>query len=178
GESQQLGSTPKTRTGTPMGTPYYMSPEQCRGKNVDHRTDIYSFGIMVHELLTGKLPFTGDDLMDLLIKQTSAAPPPMSTVAPELPAALDAPVLRMLSKDPAARPESVSAAAAAIALAAREAGFDVPLGGARGAADRRTPGNMGSMPAGAPDRVKSAPAVTPGMSSSPDSIARLASART
>ncbi|HRI71204.1 MAG TPA: serine/threonine-protein kinase, partial [Polyangium sp.] len=49
GDSQQS----KTRTGTPMGTPLYMSPEQCRGKQVDHRTDIYSFGVMTHVMLTG-----------------------------------------------------------------------------------------------------------------------------
>src|SRR5262245_57624766 len=57
GESAKSGH--KTRTGTPMGTPHYMSPEQCRGKNVDHRTDIYSFGVLVHEALPGQLPFIG-----------------------------------------------------------------------------------------------------------------------
>ncbi len=97
----------KTRTGTPMGTPHYMSPEQCRGKDVDHRTDIYSFGVMAHRVLTGQLPFDGDDVLSILVKHTTAAPPPMSTARPELPAALDAPVLRMLEKEPAARPATL-----------------------------------------------------------------------
>ncbi len=127
---------PKTRTGTPMGTPYYMSPEQCRGKNVDHRTDIYSFGIMCHELLTGRLPFEGDDLMDLLIKQTATPPPPMSTVATDVPAiasgALDAPVLRMLEKEPSARPTNLSEAVEELARAAQLAGFAVVASDRRG----------------------------------------------
>ena len=129
----------KTRTGTPMGTPYYMSPEQCRGKNVDHRTDIYSFGIMVHEVLSGKLPFDGDDMMDLLIKQTTAAAPPLSSIAPELPVALDAPLLQMLEKDAAMRPESLSAAVEGLARAASGAGLNVVVAVGTSADPRRTP---------------------------------------
>jgi len=123
--AETSGSGPKTRTGTPMGTPYYMSPEQCRGKNVDQRTDVYSFGIMTHRILTGVLPFEGEDLIDLLLKQTAAKPPAMSSVAAALPPALDAPVLQMLEKDPARRPSSVGAALDALAVAARGAGFSV-----------------------------------------------------
>ncbi|MDI1449699.1 serine/threonine-protein kinase [Polyangium sp. 6x1] len=119
------GAHHKTRTGMAMGTPLYMSPEQCRGKNVDHRTDIYSFGIVAHELMTGRLPFEAEDTIDLLVKQTSAPAPPMSTVCPDLPAALDAPVLQMLEKDPARRPRTVGEAIEAIAAAARGAGIDV-----------------------------------------------------
>ncbi|MFS8070329.1 MAG: serine/threonine protein kinase, partial [Byssovorax sp.] len=115
----------KTRTGAPMGTPHYMSPEQCRGRNVDHRTDIYSFGIVVFETLTGRLPFDGEDVMDLLMKQTSAPAPRLSEVCPDLPVALDAPVLHMLEKDPAQRPESLTAALDALAAAAQGAGYDV-----------------------------------------------------
>ncbi len=119
------GMTFKTRTGQPIGTPYYMSPEQCRGKDVDHRTDIYSFGILVHEALTGRMPFTGDALMDLLVKQTSAEPPTVSSVCAELPPSLDKPVLDMLRKDPAERPPSVGVAIEELARAAQEAGFAV-----------------------------------------------------
>ena len=117
----------KTRTGQPIGTPYYMSPEQCRGKDVDHRTDIYSFGILVHEALTGRIPFTGDNLMDLLVKQTTAEPPRVSSVCAELPASLDGPILDMLKKDPAERPASVGAAIEALARAAQDAGYAVQV---------------------------------------------------
>src|SRR4051812_36480652 len=104
---ESMMSAHKTRTGTPMGTPHYMSPEQCRGKNVDHRTDIYSFGIMIHLALTGQLPFDGDEVMDLLVAHTSKPAPRMSEVCPDIPATLDAPVLQMLEKDPALRPVSL-----------------------------------------------------------------------
>jgi len=115
----------KTRTGSPMGTPHYMSPEQCRGRNVDQRTDIYSFGILVFETLTGRLPFDGEGVMDLLLKQTSAPAPRVSEICPDLPAALDAPVLHMLEKDPAKRPETLTLALDALAAAAQSVGYAV-----------------------------------------------------
>ncbi|MCC6217344.1 MAG: protein kinase [Polyangiaceae bacterium] len=126
----------KTRTGVPIGTPFYMSPEQCRGENVDHRTDIYSFGIVCHEVLTGRLPFSDDSLMGLMLKQTTAQPPRMSEVCPAVPPQLDGPVLRMLDKDPTRRSRTVSEGLEELAVAARAAGFDVQVkavdsGGAR-----------------------------------------------
>ncbi|WP_394836472.1 serine/threonine protein kinase [Pendulispora rubella] len=120
----------KTRTGIPIGTPCYMSPEQSRGKAVDHRTDIYSFGVLTHELLTGKLPFFGSDVVDLLLKQTNETPPPMSSVCRAVPPALDAPVLQMLEKDPASRPDSAGDALELLATAAKVAGFRVSTAGA------------------------------------------------
>ncbi|EYF02769.1 serine/threonine-protein kinase [Chondromyces apiculatus] len=119
------GVSVKTRTGQPMGTPYYMSPEQCRGKHVDHRTDIYSFGILAHEMLTGHVPFTGDSVMDVMLKQTTEAPPKVSSVRVELAKQLDAPILEMLRKEPDTRPDSAGAAVEALARAAQEAGYDV-----------------------------------------------------
>jgi eukaryotic-like serine/threonine-protein kinase len=123
------GGQSKTRTGTPMGTPYYMSPEQCRGRNVDHRTDVYSFGIMLHQVLAGRLPFEGEDIMDLLIKQSSVAAPPLSTMATDLPPALDAPILAMLEKEPGKRPTSVGGAMESFIAAARDSGIGVGGGG-------------------------------------------------
>ena len=76
------GVSHKTRTGAAMGTPLYMSPEQCRGLGVDHRTDIYAFGVMTHEMLTGQLPFDGESMMDLMLKHTTATPPLMSSINP------------------------------------------------------------------------------------------------
>jgi len=136
------GAHHKTRTGMAMGTPLYMSPEQCRGKNVDHRTDIYSFGILTHELLTGRLPFEAEDTIDLLVQQTSAAAPPISKVCPDLPVVLDAPVLHMLEKDPARRPRTVGEAVEAIAVAARSAGIEVKTVVSRPAAGKPAEGSV------------------------------------
>jgi eukaryotic-like serine/threonine-protein kinase len=116
----------KTRTGTPLGTPQFMSPEQCRGKVVNHRTDIYSLGILIHRVLTGSLPFDSEDPLELLNLQASALSPSMSSVHPSLPPALDEPVFQMLQKDPEDRPESVLAAVDALAEAARRSGIAVP----------------------------------------------------
>src|SRR5204862_3773012 len=69
------GGMHKTRTGAPIGTPYYMSPEQCRGRDVDHRTDVYALGVVSFKLLTGEVPFDGEDYMDILLKQIGEPPP-------------------------------------------------------------------------------------------------------
>lgn len=116
----------KTRTGTPMGTPLYMSPEQCRGKHVDHRTDVYSFGIMTHVMLTGQPVFSGEDVMDVMMAQVGSTPPSASSVCPDIPAAFDAPILRMLAKDAGARPQTLGQAVDQLIAAARTAGIDVP----------------------------------------------------
>jgi serine/threonine-protein kinase len=112
------GTQHKTRTGTPMGTPHYMSPEQSRGRDVDHRTDVYSFGVMVHKTLTGQLPFDGDDVIEILVKQATATPPRMSEVCPGLAPELDGPVLHMLEKAPNMRPTSLAIAVDELAAAA------------------------------------------------------------
>jgi serine/threonine-protein kinase len=114
----------KTATGMTIGTPRYMSPEQCRGKGVDHRTDIYAFGVVIHEMLTGRRLFTGESPLDVMFKHANEPPPPMSSVCPDLPPALDEPVLAMLAKKPDDRPPS--AGAAVQLLAARVTGPSVP----------------------------------------------------
>ena len=111
----------KTKTGAMMGTAYYMSPEQCRGKSVDARTDIYAFGVVVHVALTGHKVFDGESVMDVVMKQITEAPPRMSLVCPDVPAALDEPVLRMLEKDPARRPQTILEALSALESAANAA---------------------------------------------------------
>ncbi len=111
-------SAHKTKTGAMMGTAYYMSPEQCRGKGVDARTDIYAFGVMVHVTLTGQKLFDGESVMDVVMKQITEAPGRMSSVCPAVPAALDEPVLRMLEKDPARRPQTILEALSALEAAA------------------------------------------------------------
>lgn len=121
----------KTRTGVPMGTPYYMSPEQCRGDKVDHKTDVYSFGVLAFQALTGALPFGGESFMQIMFAHVSAAPPVPSQAAPGLEPQLDAAILRMLEKSPGDRPESCGAAVEGLAAAARSAGHAVgtlPIG--------------------------------------------------
>lgn len=109
----------KTATGVAIGTPRYMSPEQCRGKKVDHRTDIYALGCVAHEMLTGKPVFDADSTVDLLFKHMTEQPPAMSSILPNLPAELDAPILEMLAKRPQGRPNSAGAAINAFADAIR-----------------------------------------------------------
>ncbi len=107
----------RTRSGAPLGTPQYMSPEQCRGDQLDHRTDLYSFGIVVHELLTGARPFETGRMFDMFVQHTTMPPTPMSAVCSEIPPALDGPVLHMLAKKPEDRPATVGAAIDALARA-------------------------------------------------------------
>jgi serine/threonine protein kinase len=116
------GGEHKTKTGTPMGTPYYMSPEQCRGKDVDRGTDIYAFGALVFEVLTGEVPFNGDSPMDVLLKHMMAEPPFASVVCPNVPPQLDAPIQRMLAKEPKDRPASVGEALESLIAAGNAAG--------------------------------------------------------
>jgi len=115
----------KTGSGVLLGTPLYMSPEQARGKKVDPRTDVYSLGVMIHEMLTGAVPFGGDSAMDVVLKHDTEPPPAMSRVCPDLPAALDAPVLAMLEKRPRNRPASAGEAVAALVTRAVELGLVV-----------------------------------------------------
>jgi serine/threonine protein kinase len=89
-----------TQTGSVMGTPVYMSPEQCRGarEEIDHRTDIYSLGVILYEMLVGKPPFQGEAFGDLLLRHMTEPVVPPATLDPTVPAALDAAVLRALAK--------------------------------------------------------------------------------
>jgi serine/threonine-protein kinase len=104
-----------------------MSPEQCRGQKVDHRTDVYSFGIVAYQLLTGRVPFSGESYMDVMMRHASEAPARLSELCPDLPADLDLAVRRMLEKSPEKRPSSVGEALEALARAAQSAGFAVDV---------------------------------------------------
>src|SRR5579862_4971037 len=92
-----------TKRGVILGTPDYMSPEQATGKNIDHRTDIFSAGAVFYEFLTLQKPFKGKTLHAVLYQIISEDPVPLLTLSPELPARLTAVVQNMLEKDPARR---------------------------------------------------------------------------
>jgi tetratricopeptide (TPR) repeat protein len=97
-----------TRTGQILGTPRYMAPEQVEAKEIDHRADLYSYGLIVYEMLTGELPFRGDSAMQLMYQRVSEPPKDPRTVVPDLPDWVANLVLRCLTKDPAARYQSAS----------------------------------------------------------------------
>jgi tetratricopeptide (TPR) repeat protein/predicted Ser/Thr protein kinase len=105
GLARALTTTANTLT-TTGGTPYYMSPEQTLGNNLDHRTDLYSLGVMMFELATGSLPFTEGDVG---YHHVHTPPPDPRTRNPKLPAALGAMIVRMLAKKPEDRyPDAAS----------------------------------------------------------------------
>jgi Tol biopolymer transport system component len=86
-----------------FGTPAYMSPEQAEGRSVDHRTDVFSLGIMLYEMVTGRRPFAGDSPLSVLSSILKDTPAPVGQVRPDLPADLDRILRRCLAKDPARR---------------------------------------------------------------------------
>ncbi len=129
GMAKLLGESPvHTVSGTPIGTPLYMSPEQARGEKVDHRSDVYALGVLCHEMLTGHLPFVGDTTVAVLMAHIIQTAPKASEMCEELSPLLDAPLLRMLEKKPDERPASAGEAIAALRRAAVEAGI-VPVTG-------------------------------------------------
>jgi eukaryotic-like serine/threonine-protein kinase len=131
GMAKLLGDSPvHTVSGTPIGTPLYMSPEQARGEKVDRRSDVYALGVLSYELLTGQLPFVGDTTVAVLMAHIIQPVPSASEACAELSPLLDAPLARMLDKDPAARPASAGEAITALRNAAERAGIkldDAPL---------------------------------------------------
>ena len=95
-----------TMPGTVLGTATYLSPEQAQGAEVDFRTDVYSLGMVLYEMLAGKPPFTGDSPVAVAYQQLSQTAPPPSTHNPDVPPALDAIVMRAMSKNPDERQAS------------------------------------------------------------------------
>lgn len=97
-----------TTTGTVMGTPDYMSPEQAQGLPTDVRTDVYSSGVVLFEVFTGKLPFTAESALAVLNKHIREAPPKPSSFNPQIPAELERILLKAMAKNPDQRYQKVS----------------------------------------------------------------------
>jgi serine/threonine protein kinase len=117
-QRQTLGPVHKTRTGALLGTPLYMSPEQCMSvKGIDLRTDVYSFGVILYEMATGRRPFDGDGVYAVISMHINEPPIPPRTHRPSLPTAIEAIILQALSKAPSQRQESMAVVLSQLELA-------------------------------------------------------------
>ena len=115
----RAGASQMTEEGAIIGTAQYLSPEQARGAPVDQTSDLYSTGIVLFELLTGEVPFTGDSPVEIAMKHLGEVPPAPSDLRPEVPEDLDLVVLRALAKEPADRYQSAAAMDADLETVAR-----------------------------------------------------------
>lgn len=128
-------SDSQTRTGGFTGTPFYMSPEQADGRDPSVRSDLYSLGVLLFELFTGRRPFVAESLVRLITLHLSEPPPALRSLRPEVPPQIEELVLRCLRKDPAARPAS----AGEVASTLRMLGFEATLQPASSASVSKAP---------------------------------------
>src|SRR3954467_5101503 len=124
----RAGASDMTETGSIMGTAQYLSPEQAQGHAVSPVSDLYAIGIVLYEMLTGRVPFDGDSAVTIALKQVSEVPPPPSAWNPAVPPELDAIVMHALEKDPAARFTSADEFIAALQAAADRIASGAALG--------------------------------------------------
>ena len=110
----ELSPAAETNPGVVMGTPRYMSPEQARGLDVDLRTDIFSLGTVIYELVTGKLPFEGETTSDVIAALIKDEPESMRTTVPELPVEFEQVVSKALAKDRGQRYQTIAEFASAL----------------------------------------------------------------
>jgi serine/threonine protein kinase len=96
-----------TRTGVLLGTPTYMAPEQVRARTIDARTDIYSLGVIMYEIFTGRPPYVADDPMAILFQHVEGNPTPPRQLKPDMPPAVEAIILKAMWVDPAKRFQSM-----------------------------------------------------------------------
>jgi len=123
--TEPTGPTSATRTGSVLGTPYYMSPEQARGlRSVDYRSDLWSVGVIAFRCITGRLPFEGEAVGDVLVKLCTEPIPVPSSYVPDIPPGFDAWLLRALGREPEARFQSAAELGRSLAIVC---GLTTPL---------------------------------------------------
>src|ERR671930_1732288 len=115
----RAGASQMTEAGSIIGTAQYLSPEQSKGAPVDQTSDLYSVGVVLYELLTGVVPFSGDTPVEIAMKHLSSSPEPPSTKRADIPRELDLVVMRALAKDPGDRYQSAEEMDADLARVAR-----------------------------------------------------------
>jgi serine/threonine protein kinase len=144
GIARSMQPRPRTRRGTPVGTWPYLAPERITGETVDQRADVFSFGVLAYELLSGRRPFDGATQEELLDRIVNQEPVPLEEVAPEVSPALAAIVSRAMQKDPAARYPSVEPMRQELLAISRDLfgpdGFSQHRRSAAGAVDGRSIG--------------------------------------
>jgi eukaryotic-like serine/threonine-protein kinase len=118
----RAGASEMTETGSIMGTAQYLSPEQAQGHAVTATSDLYSIGVMLYEMLAGRLPFEGDSAVSIALKHLSEQPAPISQLRPDVHPALESVVMAALAKDPARRWQSAEDFAEGLGAAAAQLG--------------------------------------------------------
>ncbi len=169
-------ATELTVTGSVMGSPHYLSPEQIRGEELDGRSDLFSFGVVLYEMLARRRPFGGETLSTLIYQVLQADPPPLQGLRPDLPQRLHAVVARLLAKDREERfatAAAVSEELAAVAASLPAAALAAPAGGtetiegatrlleSRGAAPPLPPATLAAAGAVSPATAPAGPATAP-----------------
>jgi serine/threonine protein kinase len=145
--TQANDASPKlTQAGLVLGTPRYISPEQAMGKETDARSDLYSCGVILYEVLTGQAPFESVSTPEVLTMHLTATPKPLRAVAPSarLSAAIETAVLRVLAKEPAQRFQSARELCVALERAAKEPDQQPDTSGLRAAARALGPARASS----------------------------------
>jgi len=155
-----------TAAGVVLGTPHYMSPEACESKpDVDHRCDIYSLGVLLFQMATGVLPFSGESMGEVLVKQVAQPPPAPRGINPDLPPAVEQVILRCLAKEPGMRFQSMRELRDALLDPASYLAGSPPVVPVAASADART---IFGAPAA---RRRSAEAPSPGVAGGPPASA-------
>jgi DNA-binding beta-propeller fold protein YncE len=146
------GTRDLTATGSILGTPAYMSPEQARGEKLDSRSDVYSFALLIYRGLSGRLPFDASDPWSLIQKVLTEPPPSILIYAPRLPAAVDEALQTAMAKNPARRPEHATEVMDAVRMGLAGEAMGPPdittAGGVRAPVSR--PPSSGSAPISVP----------------------------